>query len=124
MKRNTWIVTLFALAVSFCGCKINLHRGVAGSGHRKTETRELKSFNAIATSGAYEVNLTCQKPAGFEIEADDNILPLIRTEVRDGILFVSDSEQYHESKLPVLRITLPELNSVANHGAGASSEEH
>ena len=54
----------------------------------------------------------------MEIEADDNILPLIRTEVRDGILFVTNTEEYRPSKPPALRISVPELNSVANHGAG------
>jgi len=53
-----------------------------------------------------------------EVEADDNILPLIKTEVRDGILFVTNDQPYHSSKTVTLRITLPELNSVANHGAG------
>jgi hypothetical protein len=91
---------------------------VAGSGVRKTEKREVKSFSAIDTTGAYTIDVTCQKPAGVEVDADDNILPLIKTEVRDGILFVSNDQPYHSSKTVTLRITLPELNSVANHGAG------
>ena len=115
MKRFL-IILLAVLVVTFAGCKFG--RGIAGSGNRKTEKRDLKSFNAIETSGAYEVNVNCQKPAGFEIEADDNILPLIKTEVRDGTLFVSNDQEYHSSKSPTLRITLPELLSVANRGAG------
>jgi len=86
MKRFL-IILLAVLVVTFAGCKFG--RGIAGSGNRKTEKRDLKSFNAIDTSGAYDVKITCQKPASFEIEADDNILPLIKTEVRDGVLFVS-----------------------------------
>src|SRR6185436_12331942 len=81
MKRKIWIVLLVVIALDLSGCKFN--RGIEGSGNRKTEKRELKSFNAIDTTGAYEINITCQKPASFEIEADDNILPLIKTEVRD-----------------------------------------
>ena len=38
--------------------------------------------------------------------------------MRDGTLFVSDDKDYHSAKSPTLRITLPELNSVADHGAG------
>jgi hypothetical protein len=116
MKHKIWIVLLVAIVVASSGCM--LHRGIAGSGHRKSEKRELKPFNSINTSGAYDVNVTCQKPASFEIEADDNILPLIKTEVRDGILFVSNDQEYHTSKSTMLRITLPELNSVSNAGAG------
>jgi FlaG/FlaF family flagellin (archaellin) len=116
MKLKIGIVLLVAITVAFSGC--HLHRGLAGSGNRKTEKRELKSFHSIDSSGAYEINITCQKPASLEIEADDNILPLIKTEVRDGILFVSNIQEYHSSKSSMLRIAMPELNSVSNSGAG------
>jgi hypothetical protein len=116
MKQTILVVLLVVTAAALSGCKFG--RGVAGNGNRKTEKRELKSFNAIDTGGAYDVNVTCQKPASFEIEADDNLLPLIKTEVRDGILFVSSDQEFHSSKAPTLRIALPELNSAANHGAG------
>jgi len=116
MKRKIVVLLLLACGLAPAGCK--LHRGIAGSGVRKTEKRDLKSFNAIDTTGAYEIDVTCQKPASFEIEADDNILPLIKTEVRDGILFVSNDQPYHSSKPVTLRMTLPELNSVSSHGAG------
>src|SRR5437870_559505 len=116
MKRKTVLLLLVACGLVLSGCKF--HRGIAGSGVRKTEKRELKSFNAIDTSGAYEINVSCQKPASFEIEADDNILPLIKTEVRDGTLFVSNDQEFHSSKSTILRITLPEVNSVSSHGAG------
>lgn len=116
MKRKIVVLLLVACGLVLSGCKFD--RGIAGSGVRKTEKRDLKSFNAIDTTGAYEIDVTCQKPASFEIEADDNILPLIKTEVRDGILFVSNDQPYHSSKPTILRITLPDLNSVSSHGAG------
>ena len=116
MKRKISIGLLVVIALGLSSCK--LQRGLAGSGNRKTEKRELKTFNAIDTSGAYNINVTCQKPATFEIEADDNILPLIKTEVRDGVLFVSDDQEYHSSKIPSLRISVPDLSRLANRGAG------
>lgn len=116
MIRKIFALLLLGLGLSLTGC--NFERGLAGSGVRKTEKRDLKSFSAIDTTGAYTVDVTCQKAAAVEVEADDNILPLIKTEVRDGILFVSNTQPYHSSKTVTLRITLPELNSVANHGAG------
>ena len=116
MKRMRVLLLLVLCVVVFGGCKFD--RGLAGSGVRKSEKRDLKSFNAIDTKGAYEIDVTCQKSASFEIEADDNILPLIKTEVHDGILSVSNDHPYHSSKPVMLRITLPDLNSVASHGAG------
>jgi len=116
MKRKIVVGLLGVIALGASSCK--LQRGVAGSGNRKTEKREVKTFNAIDTSGAYNINVTCQKPATFEIEADDNILPLIKAEVRDGVLFVSNDQEFHSSKTPSLRISLPDLTKLTNSGAG------
>jgi hypothetical protein len=116
MKTKTLLLVIAAFGFLLTGCKFE--RGLAGSGVRKTEKRDVKSFSAIDTTGSYTIDVTCQKAAGLEVDADDNILPLIKTEVRDGILFVSNDQPYHSSKTVTLRITVPDLNSVANHGAG------
>ena len=117
MKKILIILLLFISAIALPACKYT-GRGIAGSGVRKTEKRDLKPFKAIDAKGAYEINVMCQKPASFEIEADDNILPLIKTEVHDGVLIVSSDENYHSSKTVVLRITLPELTEAISRGAG------
>jgi hypothetical protein len=116
MRKATLLVTFAALVAAFSACHIG--RGIKGSGNRKTEKRDLPAFKAVDTTGSYEVELMCQKPAGFEIEADDNILPLIRTEVRDGVLYVSNQQRYNSAKAVALRISLPELISVSSRGAG------
>jgi hypothetical protein len=115
MKRIAISLT-FALLSLFLlsGC---MH-GVHGSGVRKTEKRDLPAFNAIETSGAFEVNVDCQKPASFELEADDNIVPLVQTEVRNGVLRVSTTKSYSSRGGIVLRITVPDLASVKSTGAG------
>jgi hypothetical protein len=107
---------MFALLFAAAGCR--MHRGIKGSGVRKIETRDLKPFNAIETTGAYEIVVACQKSASFEIEGDDNILPLIRTEVRDGVLFVTPEQGYNSNRPISLRINLPDLVSVVTQGAG------
>jgi len=117
MKQTIVFTLLVSVSLAAAACKFS-GSGVAGSGVRKTEKRELKSFSAIDTTGAYEIRIACQKPASFEIEADDNILPLIKTEVRDGILFVNSDERYHTSKPITLRINVPALAAVTSRGAG------
>src|SRR5258706_14093384 len=92
--------------------------GVKGSGVRKTEQRDLPAFNSIDTSGAFEVEVTCQKSPSFEIEADDNILPLVQTEVRDGVLRVTTTKGYSSSGGIKVRINVPDLASVKSTGAG------
>src|SRR5258708_2714183 len=114
MKKVAIVLTLaLSSLLLFTGCL-----GVHGSGVRKTEKRDLPAFTSIETTGAFEVELTCQKPASFEIEADDNILPLVETEVKGGVLRVTTTKNYSSSGGIALRINVPNLESVRSTGAG------
>jgi len=108
------VILAVILPVLLSSC---LH-GVRGSGVRKTEQRDLPVFNAIETSGVFDVEVNCQKPASFEVEADDNILPLVETEVRDGVLRVRTTKGYSSRGGIIVRINVPDLASVSSTGAG------
>lgn len=112
MKKSILVLTLLML---FAGCKMG---GIGGSGTRKTEKKALPAFKAIETGGAFDVEITCQKPQSLEIEADDNLLPLLETDVSDGVLHVGMKQNYHSKKLISLRIAVPELNRITISGAG------
>lgn len=115
MKRIAFVLLTASLLFVLGGCHLS---GVRGSGVRKTEKRDLPSFTAIETTGAFEVQVACQKPASFEIEGDDNLLPLIQTEVRNGVLRVTSKKRYSTNSPISLRITVPDLVSVRSTGAG------
>jgi hypothetical protein len=85
---------------------------------RKTEKRQVESFTGIETTGAFEVIVDCQKPLGLEIEADDNLLPLVQTEVRGDVLHVTSTKNYSSNGGIVLRITVPNLEGLETKGAG------
>jgi hypothetical protein len=115
MKRIAISLALtFTLAFMLSAC-IN---GVRGSGNRKTEKRDLPAFTSIETSGAFEVEVQCQQPASFEMEADDNILPLVQSEVRDGVLHLNTTKSYSSTGGIVARIKVPNLASIKTTGAG------
>jgi len=116
MRKATLLVMFAVLVAAFSAC--HLGKGVRGSGNRKTEKRDLAAFKTIDATGAYEIEVSCQKPASFEIETDDNILPLIKTEVRGGVLYVTTEKSYNPTRGVTLRISLPELIAVSSRGAG------
>jgi hypothetical protein len=116
MRKQTLLVLCAALALGVSSCQFT--RGLKGSGNLKTEKRSLSSFKAIDTNGAYTVDVTCQKPVSVEIETDDNILPLIKTEVRDGVLYVTSQERYNATKGVTLRVSVPDLAAISSRGAG------
>src|SRR5579885_2595681 len=77
------IVIIFAAAtVLLAGC----HRlRIKGDGVIKTESRPISEFSAVDISGGYEITWSSGKPS-LSISTDENLLPLIRTEVSGGTL--------------------------------------
>ena len=92
-------------------------KGEKGSGNVKTEKREVANFKSIDVSGAFEVEITAQKDFSLEIEGDDNLLPLIKTEV-DGENLVIKSEKGFNTKNPLkIKISAPDLDRLSLSGA-------
>jgi hypothetical protein len=119
MKRLSFACALLLLVLSSSGCHFGkLGPSVTGSGVRKTEKRDVPDFKAIETEGAFELEAVCQKPASLEIEADDNILPLIQSEVRNGVLHLSTQKSYNSQQGVMVHISVPDLDSVSATGAG------
>jgi hypothetical protein len=76
------------------------------------------SFNSISTEGAFDIDVVCQKPQNLEIEGDDNVLPLITTEVTNNVLHIRSLRAYSVSRPITLRISLPDLEGISASGAG------
>lgn len=117
MKKLFLISLLSAVVLfTFSSCRY-IGKGVQGSGVRKTEKRNLAAFKSIETNGAFEVQVTCQQAASFEIEGDDNLLPLIKTEVRGDVLRIYNDSPYQTSRAMAVRISVPDLDTITSTGA-------
>lgn len=96
----------------------HLRKGIQGSGVRKSEKRDLPAFKSIETNGAFEIQVTSsQQAASFEIEGDDNLLPLVKSEVRDGVLRIYNDASYSATKAISVRMALPDLEAISSNGA-------
>jgi Putative auto-transporter adhesin, head GIN domain len=109
-------VALAALVVLLAGCGGS--GTTKGSGHVVTVSRTVPGFTSIELAGAATVDVTVGKPAALTLRADDNVVPLIRTEVRDGKLVVSSKHGYTTSHELHLSITTPALDGVSITGTG------
>jgi hypothetical protein len=94
---------------------------VEGSGNRKSERREVAGFDRLIIEGAYGVEVVCGPAPSLEIEADDNLLPLIRAEVEGGRLRVRSERGMSTRELPRLRITVPDVREIELPGASEFS---
>ena len=115
MKKT--VLLLLLLMSLTAGCEM-LHNGVAGSGNRQTEKRNIGNFTSISTDGAFEIEVVSQTPASLEIQADDNILPLITTEVSNNVLHIKNQRSYSVRTPVVIKISTPTLEGIAANGAG------
>jgi Putative auto-transporter adhesin, head GIN domain len=107
------------LVAVLAGCDFVARKsdGVVGSGNRKTEERSVAEFDEIVVEGAYQVEVTCGQPLSLRLEADDNILPLIRTEVEGRRLRITQARGMSLKSMPVVRIGVPDLKVVSIPGA-------
>lgn len=85
---------------------------VKGSGQTGSTVRDISGFKAVDVGGIFEVEITAQKNFEVEIEADDNLLPFISTEVVNGTLKI-ETEKRLKTENPIkIRISAPEINNL------------
>jgi hypothetical protein len=72
-----------------------LPRVIFGSGNVITEERPVSGFNRVSLEGPGHAFITQREGEALTVEADDNLMPFIRTEVRDGTLILGLTDAVH-----------------------------
>jgi hypothetical protein len=118
VKKTLLLMSLLLLTSLVAGCHNGILNRVSGSGNRERQKRNVASFNSISYNGAFDVDIVCQQPVSLEIEGDDNILPLVGTEVSNNVLHIKNLRNYSASEPIKLKISVPNLEGIAINGAG------
>jgi hypothetical protein len=97
--------------------------GVQGSGQLETETRSPAAFHAITLEYPADVVIRQGASESLTIEAEDNLLPQLSTEVRDGRLTIRNSERDWNQRVDPTRpvkitITVEDLDDLNFPTAG------
>lgn len=100
---------------------VSINSGVQGSGNLMSEKRDLRGFDGIEAGGVFQVEITAQKDFSVEIEADDNLLPLIKTEIRDGVLNLETEGKVSTRNGIKVRISAPSIERMQISGASEIS---
>jgi hypothetical protein len=107
------------LLIGLTGCKLlNPTDRVKGSGIKKTETRSPASFTALEVNCHGSIKVRFQEQNHVEISGDDNIVPLITTEVKNDTLYVQSSKEYAPSDKLQITVAIPNLKRFVFSGAG------
>ena len=128
MKPSAPIASVISLAAAallpvvaawLLGCNGGAPR-VRGSGVVQTEQRDATGFSEIRLSGSGEVDVRHADTQSVTVEAEDNILPLLETRVRDGTLSLGARPNVNISPTRPIRyqITVKRLTAIGVSGSG------
>jgi hypothetical protein len=118
--KNVLIVSFLLAGLLLSACQGTI---VRGSGRVITQSRPVSGFTAVSLSGMGDVTFTQGGQESLTIEAEDNILPHITTEVKGGTLTIAEDSANHHVWLQPSRpirfnLTVKNLNSFVLSGAG------
>jgi len=121
MTKLFSIITVVAVGIGV-GCDVNIHVGngmtVKGSGRVVSERREISGFNSVDLAGSMDVEVTHSDTFKCTLRGDDNILPLIVTDIREQRLCISTRQSYSTRQRLVVLLEAPEITEVALNGSG------
>jgi hypothetical protein len=122
------LVGMLPMALAACSMHVDAsawHGGTAvqGSGKRATETRGVSVFHGVSFGGAGTVDVRVGPEQKLVIEIDDNLLPEISTEVRNGVLEIGNRHNIRSDKGIRVTVQVPRLDSMDMSGSGAARVE-
>ena len=97
MKR---VIALVFLALLMINCSKG--QVVVGNSNIISQEKQLSAYDRIEVLGSYDVIFTDGEVGRIRIKAPDNILPLIQTEVSDGLLKIGAEKNRYKVKEPII----------------------
>ena len=118
MFRRYYLALLAAIPVLGCGISLDWNGpAVAGSGDVTSENRSVPAFDRIEIGGEYEVLVRVGAGPSIVLEGDDNLLPLVRTEVRNGTLHIESEKDLRPRDEIRIDVGVETLNAIQSGGS-------
>ena len=111
-----------AMGLVFSNTGFHIGPSDPGSGNVITETRDVSDFTSIEMDYFAQITITQGNSVSVKIEAEDNVLPGLQTQVRNNslrIFYKADNGKYINPTKPVkITIVVKDLNEVSFGSAG------
>jgi hypothetical protein len=124
MKKRQLFFVLFLIltGLTLSACRLPFINIVRGSGEVMTETREVSGFDGVRLDGAGRLVVIQGAAESLEIEAEDNILPELTSDVIGNTLVLGYQEKFwRKSIIPTKEIhytlTVTDINQITFNGA-------
>lgn len=109
------ILIAAALSLFLSSCHIDRIMGISGNGNVQTEKRNsAKDFTAIKASNGLKVYITQDNTYSITVEADENLLDIIRTEVRGDELHIFSDKNIGKAKSKKVYVSSPEITAITS----------
>lgn len=127
MKKVSLIAFAAALLIGIiiaggCGFRsVSGITGIEGSGTLKSERRDVSGFSKIDAGGAVNLEIAAQRDFNVSIEADDNLLEQIKTEVDGDTLKIYTKGNISTKNSVKVTISMPEVKALNVSGASTAA---
>ncbi len=124
MKTLTKITAILVILFTTSSCFMESVTGIRGNGNVVSEDRTLNSeFDAIKVQQGINLYITQGSVADLNVEADENILDLLITEVKNGELKIYFDKNVYRAKERNVYLTINKISKIkASSGASVKSE--
>jgi hypothetical protein len=127
-KKALGFLLILSVIVTF-GCNFitqaagGVLQGVEGSGKIITQDRAVSGFNRVELGGTGQVTITQGDQEALTVEADDNIMPYIRSDVRGNTLYLGYTAAASGMRIrpstPIkFNITMKQISGLEVSGSG------
>lgn len=93
--------------------------GVEGSGRIKEEARQVGEFTGVEVGGPVEAEVKIGPARKVTLIADDNLLPMVKTKVKDGVLRTELTGSVRPTRGIKLIVVTPKLDRVGASGGSS-----
>jgi hypothetical protein len=134
MRSIPLVSSVAAIVLTLAGCAIIVAPGedlqfrtafnkdaVQGDGRVVSEERAVESVAQLDMRGPLQVEVKVGEAGALQVEADSNLLPLIRTQVVNGTLRMWVEGEVRTDHSLRVRWTVPQLSQISTAGSGRLS---
>lgn len=112
-----FLVAIFVLGSRSCG-GFNFGFGIRGEGPVKTENRSAGDFHAVILEIPALAEVSVSDRYSVEIQAQENLLPILKTEVENGRLRIYFEKNVSHTEGLKVRISAPVFDELSISGSG------
>lgn len=105
---------LLISSLSFLSCNV-----ISGNGNITDDNREISNIHTVKTSGSIDVEIKSDDNFGLTVQDDENLLPYLVTEVRNGVLNIHYKNGYTISNDHAkVFVNAPSFDKIITSGSG------